>query len=216
MADANPYLNARREWDERYGDALSRARNWRLAAFGSLGVAALAVAGIAYVGGQSKIEPFVVGLDKMGDPVAMARPAGGSAVNQRIIEAQVANWVWTARTVVPDAVAQKALIAKVYAMAAVGAASYLNGYYAAHPPFGDFTINVTITSVLPISQDTWQVGWDERRFVGGQPKPVEHWRANITTGVDPKLAESTQVMLDNPLGLFIRNVTWTSIVGGAS
>ena len=26
MAEANPYLNARREWDERYGDALARAK----------------------------------------------------------------------------------------------------------------------------------------------------------------------------------------------
>ena len=216
MADANPYLNARREWDERYGDALSRAKNWRLAAFASLGVTAIAVAGMAFVAGQSKIEPFVVGLDKMGNPVAMAQPAGGSAVSQRIIEAQVANWIWTARTVIPDGMAQKALIAKVYAMAGTGAASYLNTYYAAHPPFGDFTVNVTITSVLPISKDTWQIGWDELRYVGGQPKPVEHWRANVTTGVDPKLADSPQVMLDNPLGLFIKNVTWTPIIGGAS
>ena len=216
MADANPYLNARREWDERYGDALSRAKNWRLAAFASLGVTAIAVAGMAFVAGQSKIEPFVVGLDKMGNPVAMAQPAGGSAVSQRIIEAQVANWIWTARTVIPDGMAQKALIAKVYAMAGTGAASYLNTYYAAHPPFGDFTVNVTITSVLPVSKDTWQIGWDELRYVGGQPKPVEHWRANVTTGVDPKLADSPQVMLDNPLGLFIKNVTWTPIIGGAS
>ena len=216
MADANPYLNARREWDERYGDALSRAKNWRVAAFASLGVTAIAVAGMAFVAGQSKIEPFVVGLDKMGNPVAMAQPTGGSAVSQRIIEAQVANWIWTARTVIPDGMAQKALIAKVYAMAGTGAASYLNTYYAAHPPFGDFTVNVTITSVLPVSKDTWQIGWDELRYVGGQPKPVEHWRANVTTGVDPKLADSPQVMLDNPLGLFIKNVTWTPIVGGAS
>src|SRR4051812_11318029 len=25
----NPYLAARREWDERYGDQITRARNWR-------------------------------------------------------------------------------------------------------------------------------------------------------------------------------------------
>ncbi|WP_276709048.1 VirB8/TrbF family protein [Thiomonas arsenitoxydans] len=48
MAEANPYLNARREWDERYGDALARAKTWRLAAFASLAVAAIAVAGITY------------------------------------------------------------------------------------------------------------------------------------------------------------------------
>ena len=44
---------------------------------------------------------------------------------------------------------------------------------------------------------------------------LEHWRANITTGLDPKLADNPQVMLDNPLGLFVKNVTWTQIVGGA-
>ena len=27
--DYNPYLAARREWDERYGDQITRARNWR-------------------------------------------------------------------------------------------------------------------------------------------------------------------------------------------
>ena len=28
----NPYLAARKEWDERYGDLLTRARNWRFIA----------------------------------------------------------------------------------------------------------------------------------------------------------------------------------------
>ncbi|MGC8592520.1 VirB8/TrbF family protein [Acidithiobacillus sp.] len=91
---ANPYLNARREWDERYGDALTRAQNWRLFAFGAIGVAAVACLGIAYIGAQSKIKPYVVAIDRMGNPIAMAQPVAGGAVNQRIIEAQVANWVW--------------------------------------------------------------------------------------------------------------------------
>ncbi|BAP87325.1 conjugal transfer protein [Burkholderiales bacterium GJ-E10] len=216
MGDANPYLNARREWDERYGDALARAKNWRLAAFASLAVTAVSVAGIAWIGGQSKIEPFVVAIDKLGDPVAMARPAGGSAVSQRIIEAQVANWVWTARTVLPDGPAQKALIARVYALASADTAAYLNSWYSAHPPFGDFTVNVTITSVLPVSKDTWQVGWDEVKRQNGQPQPVQHWKANITTGINPGLANNPRVMLDNPLGLFLKNVTWTPVVGAAS
>ena len=28
----NPYLAARREWDERYGEFITRARNWRTVA----------------------------------------------------------------------------------------------------------------------------------------------------------------------------------------
>ena len=75
MSKQNPYLNARREWDERYGGLISRARNWQLIAAGSLAVAVVAVVGIAFIGSQSKIQPFVVVTDQLGSPVAVARPA---------------------------------------------------------------------------------------------------------------------------------------------
>ncbi|MDE2253361.1 MAG: type IV secretion system protein, partial [Betaproteobacteria bacterium] len=87
MAQANPYLNARREWDERYGDQIARAKSWRIAAIAALAVASVAVAGVAYIGAQSKIKPFVVAIDKMGSPIAVAQPSNGSGVTQRIIEA---------------------------------------------------------------------------------------------------------------------------------
>jgi type IV secretion system protein VirB5 len=215
MAEANPYLNARREWDERYGDALARAKNWRMAAFACLAIAGVAVLGITYIGAQSKIKPFVVAIDKIGNPIAMAQPVTGGAINQRIVEAQVANWLWNARSVLSDHAAQKILIDRVYTMLGSDAAGYLNQYYSAHPPFG-YVANVTITSVLPISGNTYQINWDEATVKNGQPQPVQHWKANITTARDPKLADNPRVMLDNPLGLFIKNITWTPVVSGSA
>lgn len=211
---AHPYLSARREWDERYGDAIARAYSWRLAAFGSLAVAAIAAIGVVYIGAQPKTKPYVIALDQLGDPVAFARPAAGSPVAQRILEAQLASWVWNARTVLSDPAAQKTLLRKVYAMAGVDAAGFLNRYYAANPPFGDFSVAITITSVLPISPDTWQVNWDEQRSENGQPQAVAHWKAEITTGIDTKLAQNPRVLLDNPLGIFVRAIAWTPVVGG--
>lgn len=210
---ANPYLDARREWDERYGDALSRAYHWRLAALGALGLAAVAVLGIAYVGSRSKIEPYVVALDHLGDPIAMARPAGGP-VAQRIIEAQVANWVWEARTVLPGVVAQKALLARVYAMLGQPAAGIMNAWYQTHAPFSidGVTVNVAITSVLPVSPHTWQVNWRETAFQNGEVRSTSAWKAQITTARDPTLADTPQARLFNPLGLYIRNVTWTQVL----
>lgn len=209
---SNPYLNARREWDERYGDQIARAKSWRAAAFASLAVAGIAVVGITIIGSQSKIKPFVVTIDKLGDPIAMAQPVTGSAIDQRIIEAQLANWIWNARTVIPDPVAQKNLVDRVYAMTSSAAATYLNQYYTQHPPFGDFTVNAQVNSILPISKDTWQISWEESRYQNGQPQPVQHWKANITTGVDPRLGETPQVKINNPLGLFIRSVSWTQVI----
>jgi type IV secretion system protein VirB5 len=182
-----------------------------MAAIASLSIAGVAILGITYIGAQSKIKPFVVAIDKMGNPIAMAQPVTGGAINQRIVEAQVANWLWNARSVLSDPAAQKILIGRVYDMVSSDAATYLNQYYSAHPPFG-FVANVTITSVLPISKDTYQINWDEAMIQNGQSQPIRHWKANLTTAQDTKLADNPQVMLTNPLGLFIKNVTWTQVV----
>jgi type IV secretion system protein VirB5 len=42
----NPYLVARREWDERYGDLITRAKNWRIMAGLCSLVALVATAGM--------------------------------------------------------------------------------------------------------------------------------------------------------------------------
>ena len=42
----SPYLDARKEWDERYGSLISRANNWRRAAFVALLIALLETGGL--------------------------------------------------------------------------------------------------------------------------------------------------------------------------
>jgi len=42
----NPYLAARREWDERYGHLITRERNWRIMAFVCALAALLAIGGM--------------------------------------------------------------------------------------------------------------------------------------------------------------------------
>ena len=211
---ATPYLNARREWDERYGDALARARSWRLAALASMAVAGLAVAGVSYIGAQSKIQPFVVAIDQMGSPVAIAQPSGGSAVSQRILIAQIANWVWNARTQLSDSAAQKVLIDQVYALSSADTGKYLNGYYKEHSPFTDdgSVVRVNVTSVLPVSANTYQVTWVESRAQPGQTVTTQNWKANLTVGIDPRLADKPHVALTNPLGIFIKSLTWTQVL----
>ena len=213
MNNKNPYLNARREWDERYGDSLARAKTWRIAAFSALALAGVAVLGIAWIGSQSKIKPFVVALDGLGNPIAMAQPTGGSAVSQRIIEAQVANLIWNSRTQLADQAAQKVLLDRVYSMLSGESAEYLNEYFKAHSPFGDgTTTSVEISSILPISKDSYQVNWKESKFNGSQPAGSTLWKANVTTGVNEALADKPQVMLQNPLGIYIKSINWTQVL----
>jgi type IV secretory pathway TrbF-like protein len=66
----NSYLAARREWDERYGDQMARARNWRTIAVLCTMVALVATSGVVWLSVRSRIVPFVVVTDNLGRPVA--------------------------------------------------------------------------------------------------------------------------------------------------
>lgn len=212
---ATPYLNARREWDERYGDSLARARTWQKVAIGSMIVAGLSVAGIGYIGAQSKIQPFVVGIDSLGSPVAVARPISvGQEINQRIMVAQVGNWIWNARTMLADPDAQKVLVDRVYAMVNMDTGKYLNEYFVENSPFSTdgTTIKVTVNSVLQTSASTFEVAWTESRAEPGRTATTTRWKASITTAIDPKLAEKPNVSLNNPLGIFVKSLSWAQTV----
>src|SRR3984893_4559249 len=89
----DPYLSARREWNERYGSYIARARNWRVAALGSIFVSAILARGVIWPGSQSKLVPFVVEVDKLGQAVAVQRAARAAPADQRIIKAQLAAWI---------------------------------------------------------------------------------------------------------------------------
>ena len=210
---SNPYLNARREWDDRQGDALSRAHNWRMMAFGAIAVAGIAVAGVVYIGAQSKIQPYVVTIDKMGNPIAMAQPVTGGAINQRIIEAQVASWVWNWRSMLSDPMAQKQLLAQVYAMASTQTAAEINPWYKrSWTADAGYVVSPHITSILPISKDTYQVNWSETKYKDGQSDGTTSYKANVTTGIDQKIASTAQASMLNPLGIYVQSITWTKVL----
>src|SRR5437016_4191431 len=67
-----PYQKAAQVWDERIGSARVQAKNWRLMAFGSLGLSAILAAGIVWQGLHSRITPYVVEVEKSGEARAVA------------------------------------------------------------------------------------------------------------------------------------------------
>ena len=114
VSDAHsPYLAARREWDERYGDLITRARNWRtMAALCSL-VALVATAGMVWLSARSHVVPFVVLVDNLGRPVASGIADQTSLNDDRLKRSNIFNWVENLRTVTTDGVSQRKAIDRV-------------------------------------------------------------------------------------------------------
>lgn len=212
----NPYLAARREWLERYGTYINRERSWRLVAILAVATALVAVLGIAYIGSQSRITPYVVEVDKLGQAVAVRPAMAARTPPDRVLQAQLARWVTDVRSVYLDPTAQRKMLDEAYAMVDANsvAKTTLNDWYRQHNPFkraGAEVVSIHIDS-LParISKDTWRVEWTETRHSRGQGEQAsapKRWAAVITVAVVPPTSEAT--ILVNPSGMYIRQFTWS-------
>src|ERR1700685_2612572 len=60
------YLQARREWDERYGDLVLGKRNWQITSAGLMLLSLILALGVVWMSVRTKVIPFVVEVDKFG------------------------------------------------------------------------------------------------------------------------------------------------------
>jgi len=211
VAASDPYLNARREWNERYGSYIARARSWRYAAFGALFVSAILAIGVIWLASQSKLVPYVVEVDKLGQAAAVRRADRASSVDQRIVKAQLANWIVDVRSVSTDPIAEKAALARAYSLVDSSGAAFLNDYYREASPFDSGqqqTVACSIDEVLPISDRTYQLEWTEdARDLQGRVFKTTHWQASLEIGFNPPNDEAG--LLKDPLGIYIHTISWT-------
>lgn len=209
---SDTYLQARAEWNERYGSYIASARSWRLIALLSMSAALLAIGGVVYIGSQSRIVPYVVEVNQLGDALAARRADIAETPDTRLIRAQLARWISDVRTVWLDAAAQRFIINEAYAMIDRQSQAYdaINIYFRANDPFHraqDETVNVHVSSVLPISKTTWRIEWSEESSQrDGALMQSVNWQGTITVAVSPPTDSNT--ILVNPTGLFIENFSW--------
>ncbi len=212
-APENPYVAnyhaARREWNERYGDLVQAKRDWQLTAVGTLVLAALLALGLIWQGAQSRIVPYVVEVDELGQLAAVGPAERSAPADSRILRAQVASFVTNSRSVIADRTAQKRLLEQVYAFVAGAAQTFLDEYYGKRSPFDvmkDRTISVDVGPILELSDETFQVQWREiARSLEGRVVGRKTFQGIFTVRVDPPRTEKRT----NPLGIFITHISWT-------
>src|SRR5207237_10186995 len=99
------YLNARREWDERYGDLITRAKNWRAIGFLCIVLAVFEAAGMIALSMRSKTIPYVVAVDSLGRQVATGSADEKFTPDDRLRRSALLEWITDIRTAPRDGVA---------------------------------------------------------------------------------------------------------------
>jgi type IV secretion system protein VirB5 len=216
MELTNPYLAARREWDERYGDLITRARNWRALAVICAVTTLVATGGLMWLSAHSRIVPFVVLVDNLGRPLASGIAEQATVNDDRLKRASVLAWVGDLRLVTSDGVAQRKAIDHVYAQIASGsqAQAFVSDFYRAIPPFKRAqieTVSIDINSVLPTSDRTFEVDWVETtRDLYGAVKATDRWKGSFSIALNPPTDE--RLARINPLGVYVTNVSLAKVL----
>lgn len=212
----NPYLIARREWDERYGSFITRAKNWRLVAVLCACMALIQTVGLIVLSMRSRVVPYVVAVDSLGRQVAAGAVEESSQADDRLKRAAMFEWVGDLRMITGDGIAQRKAIDRVYARIANGsqAMTVVNEFYRADPPQNRAqteTVSIDVQSLLATSDRTYQVEWVETiRDLNGQVKSEDHWRGAFTIAINPPTDE--RLIRTNPIGIYVTNASWTRVL----
>ena len=210
----NPYVAARREWDERYGEIITRAKNWRFIAILSAMSTLVAVAGIVALSARSKVIPFVVAIDSLGRTVSASPAEVTTTADEKLKKAVLFTWIEDLRLVTTDPFAQRK--DQVYAHLAMGseAQAFVTAFYRADPPQKrgqTQTVSIDVKSVLPNSNRTYEIEWIETTHdLNGGIVSTDHWKGSFTIALNPPTEE--RLMRVNPLGIYVTDAAWTKVL----
>jgi len=215
---SSPYLLARREWNERYGSYIARAKVWRGIALTSLVIAAVAVGGVVYFASQNKLIPYIVEVGGDGQPLKSYYAEEAQTLDQRIVRAQLAQFVQDMRSVSTDVAVQRRAVERAYAHLSADMPAYtaVNEWFRQNVPFeraAEETVVVEVRQVLPLSDKTWRIEWVERpRSRNGESMPATRWTGTATIVNSGEL--NPQTLLYNPTGLYIKDFDWSRDFSG--
>jgi type IV secretory pathway TrbF-like protein len=217
----NPYLSARRTWNDHVGAVRAAQKTWQMVGLLALLIVLACVGGMIHIGSQSKFVPMVIEVDKFTWQARVGAPAQPAAPGDlRVVRAAVAQFISNARLVTPDIALQRHAVFNVYAMlsandpATVKMNEWLNGT-ADSSPFkraAKETVSTEIKSVLQQTPETWQVDWVEtvRDREGNLKGPALRMRALVTVYTTAPTPQTTEEqLLNNPLGTYCRDFSWS-------
>lgn len=159
---------------------------------------------------QSRVVPYVVQVDRVGAAQTIA-PAD---VHYQPTDPQIAyflaHFIADVRALSIDPVVVRENWLQAYDFATDHGAVFLNDYAQANDPFkhvGDRTVSVQVTSVVRVSDNSFQVKWIEQTYDHDALARTEHWTAILS--VVTKAPANADVLRKNPLGLYVNGINWS-------
>ncbi len=205
-----PYQRAAQAWDERIGSARVQARNWRLACFAALGLSGMLASGMIWQAARGTVTPWVVQVDKLGEAQAVAPANAAFRPSDPQIAFHLARFIEHVRSIPADPVVLRQNWLRGYDFTTARGALALTDHARGNDPFaqiGKMQVAVEVSSVIRASDDSFRIGWTERRYRDGSLASTERWSAIVTILI--RSPRNPDALRKNPLGIFVDALNWS-------
>lgn len=206
---SNPYLENRQILNDRYMNLAISKRNWQLAFWWSMGANLVLLVGYIAISLQSKIKPYLIATNQ-GMPLAIQEANPTTLKDQRVVNYFMNSFIYNTRTILADGNAENNLLEHAKAAVANNALNYLVNYYKDNNPAliaANYTTIVKVINSQPLSDNTWQVIWDEVKYdaVTGNKLETSRWTGTLNYVIDEV---NSKLINYNPFGIYITNISW--------
>jgi len=212
----NVFLRGRAAWNDMYGSVIERNRKYFAVSILLAVALIIAVIGLIDIGSQSKIQPFIVQVGQNGDIVDVSSAEHAPDITEKIIKYFLQRFVIAMHSVSGDNIVQKKMLAFVYASVNTSnnanALNILKSFIQNSNPFminNQCTNQVNISSIYPVSHNTYQIAWEEiRRTIDGRLLARTYYTGQYTYKLAPSSGENFTY---NPFGIYVTNMTWSEV-----
>ena len=216
----SPYQAARWARDRHVEELENKVRYLRALAFILVAVCAIAVNGAVTLAKQSRIVPYIVEVDRLGQPLAYGRVEDMPRPEERQFRGEIGRFVEAMRTVFTDPIAQNWMIDRSYAFTRGSARKYVDGYYSMPRNNPHLLGREMIRIVARVTvrrqagtSDRWKVRWEEYEVpVRGGVATVRAWEGTLRTTLIPPADEDA--LMRNWLGLYVIDLSWGPVSEG--
>ncbi len=210
--DVNHYVAGREAWTEAWGPIVASRDLWRKMALVCLAVAVLSCLGNLIQLRQSKVVPYVVEVDKLGQMRGVHQASPYKDIPDSVIQGALTSFVANWRTVTADIGLQKEFLQKASYQVAGSASGTLREWFSENNPYErgkQNLVEVRIQGVpLVISGNSWQVEWCEViRTRNGIKESQTDYSASLQ--IQFKTPETEAEILNNPAGVYVTSISWT-------
>lgn len=216
-SDDAPWLAAQRQHENTFLRLAAQVANWRRFAFIMAGISIMAVAGVIWIGSQSKFIPYLVEVDKLGRTLAVRALSENDILRNANgqIYREIFEMVENLRTVTTDRNANNDRLTKGFSRLTGSALAYVKQELKKAPPntVGQSkTVQVQVKTALRLSDKSYQVEWQEHSYnLAGELLAVDNWKATLSyelvlSGDDP------EVIRKNPIGFTTYEMNWMKVI----